>query len=375
MRSVAFTLDGTALWTAGGNHTRLWEVRRDTGIRSLSVGADMLHTIDIAPGGGELTVGAARAQLVTLDLRAQTLTHLPVSGDGAVSSVVYSDDGRRLAATTYSGDALLWPLDQPDQPPLRLVHPARVSDCAFLPDMRRLATAGDDTVVRVWDGTDGTLLRELKGSLDRMPQLTVSPRDGRIVAVVRDGAMLEWRADSDEPIPWLTPSGIPLRAVKFTSDGARLISGGAERCVRVWDVATRRTIIEFTGHAQQIFCLDLSPNDELIASGDSGGSIRLWHVPSGRFLAALDGHSGAIMAVRFSPDGQSLYSACIDGSLRAWDLTCYRQHIAGQVHVQLQNLGIRENDPRGAAWREWADRQMNPLPTPSLSAAPTPAAR
>lgn len=375
LRSVAFTRDGDALWTAGGSHTRLWEVRRDAGVRHLSIGADMLHSLDVAPGGLELAVGAARASLVTLDLLTGQLTPLPIGGDGAVSSVVFAADGRRLAATTYSEEALIWALDRPGDPPLRLPHPARVSDCAFLPDMRRLATAGDDMVVRVWDVAKGGLLRELRGPRDRMPQLAVSPRDERIVAVVRDGAMIEWRADSDEPIHWQPPSGVPLRAVQFSSDGTRIVTGGAERCVRVWDALTRRTIREFTGHPQQIFCLDLSPNDEMIASGDSGGSIRLWHLPTGRFLATLDGHRGAIMSLRFSPDGRTLYSACIDGSVRAWDLTYHHRHIAGQVHVQLQNLGIPGNDPRAAAWRDWADRHMNPAPAPALSAAPTPAAR
>src|SRR5438105_3309405 len=60
-------------------------------------------------------------------------------------------------------------------------HDQAVSALAFSADGRRLASAGEDKVVRVWDVERGVLCGTLAGHTDRIPALAWSP-DGRRLA-------------------------------------------------------------------------------------------------------------------------------------------------------------------------------------------------
>lgn len=150
-------------------------------------------------------------------------------------------------------------------------------------------------------------------------------------------------------------SGRPARTVRYTPNGRYLLVAGADRTIGIWSTSSRQREATLVGHNQEIFCLDVSADGQLLASGDTGGAIRLWHLGLRRPLATLEGHSDAVMAVDFSPDGHVLASASLDGSVRLWELAHHVRHMVGNLEAQLARIGGDEIDPaRTAAWRAWA---------------------
>ena len=63
-----------------------------------------------------------------------------------------------------------------------------------------------------------------------------------------------------------------------------------------------------TGHTGWVRAVGWSPDGSRLVSGGADGTVRVWEAGSGRLLHTLTGHTGAVWAVGWSPDGTRLVS-------------------------------------------------------------------
>ena len=186
-----------------------------------------------------------------------------------------------------------------------LAHPGPVWRVAFNRDGRRLATACEDGIVRIWDARTGSLLQSLKGHTRK------------------------------------------VHCVAFSPDASRIASGSLDHTVRVWDAVEGRHVLTYGGHTSQLSVQDLafSPDGSRVASigGESGlhvrgqprrppsGELKVWDVATGHDLwtAKPEGKlANALYSVAFRPDGKrlavtsALGTAVLDGAsgARLWEL-------------------------------------------------------
>uniref|UniRef100_A0A0D9WQJ7 DDB1- and CUL4-associated factor 13 n=1 Tax=Leersia perrieri TaxID=77586 RepID=A0A0D9WQJ7_9ORYZ len=73
------------------------------------------------------------------------------------------------------------------------------------------------------------------------------------------------------------------------------------------------------GHVDAVSCMAKSPNClKAIFSGSMDGDIRLWDIASRKTVCHFPGHQGAVRSLATSPDGDLLVSCGVDCTVRLW---------------------------------------------------------
>jgi WD40 repeat protein len=129
----------------------------------------------------------------------------------------------------------------------------------------------------------------------------------------------------------------PVTALLFTPDG--LLSGGADRSLRLWELPAGREARRLGEGKQEVGCLALAPGGLVLAG--QGVTVRGYDLATGREVLKLTGHTDAVRALAVSRDGKRAASGGDDRTVRVWDLKSGREvlrlarHKAGVTGVAL----------------------------------------
>ena len=284
VRSVVFSPDGKRLISGGDDGTmRQWDVEngRALGEPYKGYAFNLFHVMAFSPDGKYIaSAGGTDGAIQLWDAANGKALGAPLKGhQGAVRSVAFDSDGRRLASGGIDGVIRLWDsvsrkaLGEPLEG-----HNHYVMSIAFSPDGKRLASASQDETVRLWDAINGKAL----------------------------GKPLWGHSES-------------VNSLAFSPDGKRLASASHDKTVRLWDAINGKALGEpLWGHSESVNSVAFSPDGKLLASASADWTVRLWDGVSGRPLGVPLRHAGIVDEVVFNRDGTRL--ASLSGTtVRLWD--------------------------------------------------------
>jgi hypothetical protein len=126
-----------------------------------------------------------------------------------------------------------------------------------------------------------------------------------------------------------TPLAAALEAIIAMPDGRHAVTLGADRFLRLWDIAAGREISAFTELPHAGRALHYSPSTQSIWCGGSDGLIYIFHAADASRNRTIDLTSGEwrlrspspITCLATSADGRRAAAGCEDGVIRLLDLT------------------------------------------------------
>ncbi len=120
-----------------------------------------------------------------------------------------------------------------------------------------------------------------------------------------------------------------LSYLRFDAAGERVVSASFDRTVKVWDVAERKLLVDFTLHANPVGGAAFSPDGELVASCSYErnptrgvwGIVHIWSARTGELVRTLEGGRKPLVGLAFSPDGRRIAAGSWDFCVFVWNVT------------------------------------------------------
>ena len=164
------------------------------------------------------------------------------------------------------------------------------------------------------------LRRELSGHSAAVLSARISRDGARVVTGSADRTARVWDAARGAELLRLEGHGGPVRSAAFNADGTRIVTACDDRLVRVWDATTGSLLMTLSGHGDGVRSAQFSPDGARIVSASSDKSVRLWDAGQGTEALVLTGHDGVVAGADFSPDGTRVVTSSEDGTARIWDV-------------------------------------------------------
>ncbi len=254
---------------------------------------------------------------------------------GAVTSVAFAKNSNKLATAGSDKTIILWDVEtrQPIGQPL-VGHSGVIHDISFDPNGRRLASSSADKSIILWDvETRQPIGQPLIQHNTGVTRLSFSPDGKWLASGDEDGTIILWDTETQQPSGQpLTEYYAPITSLSFSPDSTLLASGyqatNGEGIIILWDIEIRQPVgqpLRPINDAWNIKVhLIFSPDGKILASGGSDNTIILWDVNTQQPIGQpLVGHRGYVKSISFSPDGKQLVSAS-ETSIILWDVDSQR---------------------------------------------------
>jgi WD40 repeat protein len=387
---------------------------------------------DSAAGADSVAISADGRLVAFLDAKGSIQLRHRATGAEAIhpiaarlephDRIVFSRDGRVIAAATGGGRVLLWRLADPSAPPQALqvqFMPSNVHHGGAAPQVIDVGFAGEDGATLLVGTDDGVRLWDFKG--DRVVGDSKATRthpadaafdvdayavsaDGRILAAgFTDGSVRVWNVVEGTALPRpLAGYSSAVRSVALSRDGSRLAAGHEDGVVRVWDLSahslgTTLSIdgipVAFVPRTNHLVTVDrggigihdggtgallkhlpnsksftaavtVDPRGTHLAAGSSDGVVRMWDLPAAKVaFASLPNRIRRVMALAFSRNGETLAAGDDQGHLVTWQLDPKPRAIAATVGTSkftIWSIAFSSDGKRVLAGTSYGTAVWNP---------------
>ena len=243
-----------------------------------------------------------------------------------IRALAFSADGKVLATAGDDPSVQLWDARTGRALQTESGHSAAVGRLAFIGSSTLVSAAADKSLV-VWDTNPAwSFIGRIGPKPDAPLELSGSSFVGRVLCVAfnlqgtllatgggepsRSGELKIWnvparlrRAQSSQLADLKDAHSDTVFGVEFSRDGKYLASGGADKFVKVFDVATGKHVRSFEGHTHHVLGVSWKADGSLLASAGADNQIKVWNFESGEQVRSIAGYAKQVTSIQFIGTG------------------------------------------------------------------------
>ena len=189
-------------------------------------------------------------------------------------------------------------------------------------ELMKLLEEAKERKEKGWDG--GSCIHTFEGYTEWFKAVCFSPDGKRALSGSGDHMVKVWDVDTCECVRTLKVHTSWQRcyvsSVCFSPDGKQALSGSGDSTVKVLDIKTGECIRNLEGHSKRINSVHFSPDGKRALSGSADCTVKVWDMESGQCIRTLEGHGFYVLTVCFDTDGKRALSGSEDNTVKVWDI-------------------------------------------------------
>jgi cytochrome c len=230
--------------------------------------------------------------------------------DGHTAPIVglaTSSDGAWLASASWDRTIRLWPLAG-GAPRVLEGHTQNVNSVVFASDGANVISAGYDATLRIWPLKGGPeIIRTLPSSLNAV---AVTP-DGGIVAAGASGKVF-FLSPQGDLLGEMQALPVPVIGLAVSPDGQIIAAAGIRGSVALIDRKSRKTVRTLIGPGLPVWSVAFLPDSRTLLTGGADRVIRRWNMASGEPMdTVVPGAPDDPLAAYAGDHGAEVFRACV----------------------------------------------------------------
>jgi WD40 repeat protein len=295
--------------------------------------AGIVTSATLSPDGTRLLTGCADKQVRLWNLANGQVERTWTGPALGILAVAFSPAGNRVAAGSADKSLTVWESNSNKEVKKLANLAAAVGSVALSPDGKHVAAGLADGFVRVYDLTSGKEIHAFTGPKGEVSALLFTAKGEQLISGQADGSV-QARVilpKLGEGVKW--KHGAAVHALALSKDGTRIAAGGADKQVKVYQLATGKEESAFATPAEARG-LSFNPDGKRLAVAGADGQARIYGTDGQ--LEEYFTHEGAVNAVVYSADGKRLFTAGADKTARSWmPSLVWRTRHDGAVHQAI----------------------------------------
>lgn len=246
-------------------------------------------------------------------------------------------------------------------------HEGSIWTIQFSSDARFLASAGEDTVIHIWEVQEceiisSRLTDDWNSSVGSSPvhPMACGSSDRSIMSEAATIAVMDkkkkvktssgWKGNqipdyvhepesvfslSEKPVCTFKGHKEDVLDLSWSSKSQLLLSSSMDKTVRLWDMETK-SCLKLFAHSDYVTCIQFNPIDEdYFISGSLDAKVRIWSIPNRQVVDWTDVYD-MVTAACYAPDGQAAAIGSHKGCCRMYSTTDCKLSEINHFDIQIK---------------------------------------